>query len=49
MSVTKMSKAEQEVPAEEPKKKSKKKLVAVALVFALAGAAYWFVLKPKPA
>jgi len=48
MSVTKMPKAEPEVPAEEPKKKSKKKLVAVALVFALAGAAYWFVLKPEP-
>ncbi len=48
MSVTKMTKAEQDVPAEEPKKKSKKKLVAVGLVLALAAAAYWFMFKPAP-
>ncbi|HEX2174446.1 MAG TPA: flagellar basal body-associated FliL family protein [Nocardioidaceae bacterium] len=47
MSVSKMRQPEQDVTAEEPKK-SKKKLVAVGLVIALAAGAYWFVLKPSP-
>jgi flagellar protein FliL len=47
MSVTKMPKAEEETSAEAPKK-SKKKLIAVALVLAVSGAAYWFFLKPAP-
>lgn len=46
MSVTTMPRAEQDAPAEEPRKKSRKKVIAVGLVIALAGAAYWFFLKP---
>ena len=46
MSVSQMSRAEPQ-PAEETPKKSRKKLVAVALVFVLAGAAYWFLFKPS--
>jgi flagellar protein FliL len=46
MSVTKMPVAEAEATAEAPKKSKKKSIIAVGLVFVLAGAAYWFVLKP---
>ena len=46
MSVSQMSPT-QTPPAEEAPKKSKKKLVAVALVFVLAAAAYWFLFKPS--
>jgi flagellar FliL protein len=47
MSVSQMSRAESQPAAEETPKKSKKKLVAVALVFVLAAAAYWFLFKPS--
>jgi len=47
MSVSPMSPPAPPPAAEEATKKSKKKLVAVALVFVLAGAAYWFLFKPS--
>ncbi len=47
MSVTTMPAAGAEAPEE--KKGGKKKLIIIVVaVLALAGAAYWFVLKPKP-
>lgn len=46
MSVSQMSRAEPQPAAEETPRKSRKKLVAVALVFVLAAAAYWFLFKP---
>ncbi|MGH3425762.1 MAG: flagellar basal body-associated FliL family protein, partial [Nocardioidaceae bacterium] len=46
MSVTTMSGAEEDT-ATEPKKKGKRKIIAVALVFAIGAAAWWFMLRPS--
>ena len=50
MSVTTMPPAAAKGAAEEPEKKGgKKKLIIILVaVLAIGGAAYWFVLKPKP-
>ena len=50
MSVTTMPPAATKGAAEEPEKKGgKKKLIIILVaVLAIGGAAYWFVLKPKP-
>jgi flagellar protein FliL len=51
MSVTTMPPAATQGAAEEPEKKGggKKKLIMILVaVLAIGGAAYWFVLKPKP-
>lgn len=50
MSVTTMPRAEAQAEEAPPQKKSKKKaLIGVALVMAVTGGAYWFLLKPAPA